>query len=195
MHSLSHLLLTDPSSHTPAPPPALTVPAVPTETIDCRYCGTTMTREELFDNKHYVACKKAYEQAKNVSEATKCAGCGQFFARELFLSHLKEHGNEDCWKKWAVKGASQAAKEGTQAVKQESKMVAVGTRTVKKERQAVEEKTKAVKEGFQKPWAFDAEEVHQKGLLPPVLQKPRKERFEATDEGIHSPVDLSFLDE
>lgn len=78
------------------------------EPVTCKFCDVTMTGDELFTQKHYATCKskRAYEEAKYVLKETECPGCGQFFVRTTFLTHLKIRGNEECWKAWKVEVAS-----------------------------------------------------------------------------------------
>ena len=54
----------------------------------------------MYDHKHYIACKLAHSRAEN-AEATKCPQCDQFFGKGALLRHLKQKGNEECWRKWA----------------------------------------------------------------------------------------------
>jgi hypothetical protein len=55
----------------------------------------------MYDHKHYIVCKQAHSRAEN-AEATKCPQCDQFFIKGALLRHLKQKGNEECWRKWAV---------------------------------------------------------------------------------------------
>jgi hypothetical protein len=54
----------------------------------------------MFHHQHYIACKWAHMRAEQVG-ASQCPECDRFFIRgTLLLRHLKEKGNEACWKKW-----------------------------------------------------------------------------------------------